>query len=149
MGGGGLGLADELFEREFRLEAYGSVGNFGGDAASKGLKDWVQVEVKMTVLEQPVFAAVAAIERNPVHGAFRELEFPRGVAGEADSGDDGMLETRAHGRPCFVEVAARKILFERRDANADAIEFNSGAGRGAVALAFVGQDRRRAGEYKQ
>src|SRR5260370_42278447 len=110
MGGGGLGLADELFEREFRLEAYGSVGNFGGDAARKGFRDWLQVDGKMTGLEQPVFAAVAAIERNPIHGAFRELEFPHGVAGEAAARNDGMLKARAYGRPCFVGVAARENL---------------------------------------
>jgi len=79
-------------------------------------------------------------------GAFRELEFPGGVAAETTARDPGMLEALAHGRSCFAEVAAREVLFERRGANGDAIEFNGCARRVAGDLEFVGKDRRWAGE---
>jgi hypothetical protein len=84
-------LADKLFEREFGLKADAGVGNPGGDAARENFGDRLQIEVKMIGLEEPVFAAVTAVERNPTHGAFRELEFPRGVAAETDARDDSML----------------------------------------------------------
>ena len=97
--------------------------------------------MKMIGLEEPVFAAIAALQRNPIHGAFGELEFPRGVAAETDARDHGTLEARAHGRSCFVEVAAREVLFEGRGANGDAIEFNGGAGRVAGDLQLIGKTR--------
>jgi len=65
----------------------------------------------MIGLEQPVFAAVAAIQGNPIHGTFGESELFRGVAYETDARDNGMLEARTHGRPCFVKIAAGKIFF--------------------------------------
>ena len=65
----------------------------------------------MIGLEEPVFAAVAAIQGNPIHRAFCEGEFFRGVACEAEARDDRMLEARTHGRSCFVEIAAGKIFF--------------------------------------
>jgi hypothetical protein len=126
----GLGLADKLFERKFGLKADAGVGNSGGDAARENFGDRLQVDVKMIGLEEPVFAAVTTVQRNPTHGAFRELAFPRGVAAETDARDHGMLEARAHGRSCFVEVAAREVLFEGRGANGDSVELNGGAGRG-------------------
>ena len=121
-------MADKLFQRKLGLKADAGVGNSGGDAAREGFGDRLQVDVKMIGLEEPVFAAIAAVQRNPIHGAFGELAFPRGVAAETDARDHGMLEARAHGRSCFVEVAAREVLFEGRGANGDAIEFNGGAG---------------------
>jgi len=47
--------------------------------------------MKLNGLEEPVFAAIAAVERNPIHGAFRELEFSAGIPGQTDARDDGML----------------------------------------------------------
>jgi len=139
-------LADKLFERKLGLKTDAGVGNFGDDCSGKGFGDGQQVDAEMIGLEKPVFAAVAVVQRNPIHGAFRELEFPGGVAAETDARDHGMLEARAHGRSCFAEVAAREVLFEGRGANGDAIEFNGGAGRVAGDLEFVGKDRRWAGE---
>ena len=139
-------MADKLFERKLRLKADAGIGNFGGDAARKGFRDWLQVDLKMIGLEEPVFAAVAAVQRNPIHGAFGELDFPGGVTAETDARDHRMLEARAHGRSCFAEVAAREVLFEGRGANGDTIEFNGGAGRVAGDLEFVGKDRCWAGE---
>ena len=143
---GRLGLADELFEREFGLKADGGVGNLGGDSAREGFRDGLQVDMKTGGLEEPVFAAVAAIERNPIHGPFGELEFLAGIACETDARNYGMFEARAHGRSCFVKVAAREFPFEGRGADGDAIELNGSAGRVAGNLEFVGKDRRWAGE---
>ena len=74
------------------MKADGSVGNLGGDAAREGFRDGLQVDVKMIGLEEPVFAAVAAIERNPIHGTLRELQFLAGIACETDARDYGMFE---------------------------------------------------------
>ena len=87
-----LGLADELFEREFWLKADGGVGNLCGDAAREGFRDGLQVDMKMIGFEEPVFAAVAAIERNSIHGALRELQFLAGIACETNARDYGMFE---------------------------------------------------------
>jgi len=45
----------------------------------------------MIGLEEPVFAAVAAVERNPIHGTFGKFDFLAGVTGEAVARDDRML----------------------------------------------------------
>jgi hypothetical protein len=104
-------LTNEFLEREFWRERDAGFRNFCGDAASEGLGYGFQLDVKMVGLEQPVFAAAAAIQGNPVHGTLGEGELFRGVAREADAGDHGMLEARAHGGSRFMEIAARKIFF--------------------------------------
>jgi len=101
-------LGGQALRAKAPAEGDAGVGDSGGDAAREGFGDRLQVDVKMIGLEEPVFAAIAAVQRNPIHGAFGELAFPRGVAAETDARDHGMLEARAHGRSCFVEVAARK-----------------------------------------
>src|SRR5438445_11068840 len=100
----------------------------------------------MAGLEEPVFAAIAAVERNPIHGTFSKFDFFAGIAGETDSRDDGVLETRAHGRSCFVKIAPGEILFKWSGANGDAIELHGGTGRGAGNLQFVSKDARGPGE---
>src|SRR5260370_24978301 len=103
----------------------------------------------MIGLEEPVFAAVAAVERNPIHGTFSKFHLLAGVAGEADARDDGMLEARTHGRSCFVKIAAGEIFFKRSSAGDDAIEIHGGAGRRAGDLQLVrGGSQRRARQKK-
>src|SRR5229473_5219568 len=103
----------------------------------------------MAGLEEPAFAAVAAVERNPIHGTFSKFDLLAGVAGEADARDDGMLEARTHGRSCFVKVAAGKILFKRSAAGDYTIELHGGAGRHAGDLQFVRGGSQRRAQQKQ
>ena len=59
-------MVDKLFERELRLKAGASVGNFGRDFAREGFRYGLQVHVKMIGLGEPVFAGLRP---------FREIQF--------------------------------------------------------------------------
>ncbi len=100
-------------------------------------------------LEEPVFAAVAAVQRNPIHGPFGKFDFLAGIAGEADARVDGMLEARTHGRSGFAKVASGKIFFKWSSAGDYAIEFHGGAGWSAGDLQLVRGGSLRAAQQKQ
>ena len=126
-----------------RAEGRRGVGNSDGDAAREGFGDRLQVDVKMIGLEEPVFAAITAVQRNPIHGAFCELEFPRGVAAETDARDHGMLEARPW-TFLFCGSSRPGSAFRRAWRHGDTVELNGGAGRGAGDLQLVGMSTRRA-----
>src|ERR1051325_3998579 len=96
----------------------------------------------MAGLEQPIIAVASAIQRYPVHGAFREGELLRGIAHEAYARHHGMLQTRAERRSCLVEIAAWVFLLEWRRAHAYAINFDGGACWVAGDTQFIGESER-------
>src|SRR5260370_38888420 len=88
-------------------------------------------------LEEPVFAAVAAIQRNPIHGPFGKFDLLAGAASEADARDVGMLAPRTHGRSRFAKVASGKIFFIWSSAGDSPIVYLVGAWRRAGNMNLV------------
>lgn len=125
----GFGAAHQFFEREFGFLLGAGIGGECGDGSGKGLRDGFQVHVEVAGYEEKVFAVIAAVEGEPVHGTFSEENFLGGVAGEGHGRDHAVLQAATEGGFGFVEIAAGKICFERRGADRNAVEFDGGSGR--------------------
>ena len=80
----------------------------------------------MIGLQEPVAAVVVAFQRNPVHGAFGELNFPGGVAVEGEPRNHGVLEARADGGFGFVEITAGDVFLVRSGSDQDAVDQHGG-----------------------
>jgi len=87
-------------------------------------------------LEQKIFAMVAAVESDPVHGAFGNGHLFGGEPGEADADDHGVLQTGIESGGRAVKIAAGIVFFEWSHAGGEAIESDGGAGRVAGDMQF-------------
>ena len=106
-------------------------GGNSGHVAREGSRDEFKIGVEVVGLEKPVFAVIVAVEIDPVHRAYRQDDFACGITGQRKASDHGVFETQAEGSVGAMKVAARKIFFEGRGADGDAIEFDFRPGRRA------------------
>jgi hypothetical protein len=127
----GLGLADQFFERELRLNADISGGRGGNDITREGLRNGFEFNMKMIRFQQLVLAAVPALQRHPVHGAFGHLDLFGNVAFQSESRHHRMLKAGAESGSRSVKVAAGKVFLKRRRSFGHAIDFNLRSGRRA------------------
>jgi hypothetical protein len=101
----------------------------GVDFSSERVGRERKIHLKMVRLDEPILAVVAAVQIDPIHGAFGKSDFARYVAGKRDADDERMLKPAAEGSESAVEIAAWEFFLEWRGASRDAIEFDGGAGR--------------------
>ena len=139
-------MADQFFERKLRRNAGIPARRVGNDGARERLRNGLEFNVKVIRFQQPVLAMVPPIQRNPVHGAFRERKFLGDVARQPDARNHWMFEPRAKRRSCLVKVAARIIFLEGCGAQDNAIDFDRGPRWIAGDLQLFRERARGAGE---
>ena len=89
----------------------------------------MQIHVKMVNFEKPVLPMMAAVEVDPLHRAFGQCDFVRGVAWQRYPGNHRMFKSVAKGSFGAMKIAAGKFLFEWRGAYEHTIQFNGSAWR--------------------